>query len=327
MESSDYTQAKEHIEKLIKELNLEEARFTLEKIIPKYPDNSELYDLYGEVLISLNQIKEAKKAIEKSISLAPTSNADKYMSLGQLLDKPNKKLQMYTKGVEVLRMQIAEATEIETKKELNLNLSTALCTIAELYMTTELCDTQNAEEICEQCLKEAYSISDTNIDVLVQYSNIRIIRKRDKEALEYMNKAMTLIMQNNNPDLFPDSDTIFNLAKNFSELEDYYNAIKLYDIVLQLDDQNLEYWYYAAFNHYKLKNYVNCLNCLENLRDVQKKTQEKDEELLLGVTELENELQIIASKGELTNNPLSNMDEDEEFEEEEHRNNSMNLDG
>eukprot|EP00340_Litonotus_pictus_P001639 CAMPEP_0170513826 /NCGR_PEP_ID=MMETSP0209-20121228/380_1 /TAXON_ID=665100 ORGANISM="Litonotus pictus, Strain P1" /NCGR_SAMPLE_ID=MMETSP0209 /ASSEMBLY_ACC=CAM_ASM_000301 /LENGTH=78 /DNA_ID=CAMNT_0010797651 /DNA_START=6 /DNA_END=238 /DNA_ORIENTATION=+ len=65
-QEEQYFQDKAAIEKLIKELNLEEAKKVLDKAVKKYSNKAEIFDLYSEVLISLNYTKEAKIAIETS---------------------------------------------------------------------------------------------------------------------------------------------------------------------------------------------------------------------------------------------------------------------
>jgi len=334
-----YISLKKEIESLIEQLNLEEAKHKIEKLLKTYPNQVELYDLYSEILISLNYIKEAKTILEKSITINPYSNGDKYMTLGQLYDKPIKKLELYNKGVEVMKHKLAllnntqqqsnsESYINKEKEELILSITSGLSSISELYMTTELCDSPNAELTCENMLKEAYALCDYNVDVLVQYSNLRILRKRDKEAKDFMDKAYSLILSIKESDKFPDADIIFSLAKNYSELEDYYNAVKLYDILIQLDDDNPEYWYYNAFNHYKLKNYIYCQNCIDRLSQVISNTGYVDSEMSEAVKELQNEVDLYYKvNGKLTNGIFEGCDEDEDEEiDEEHRTNSMNVD-
>ena len=88
-----------------------------------------------------------------------------------------------------------------------------------------------------------------SIDALVQLSNLRILRCRDSEAKIYMDKVFShifLILENNNNnitnntnELFPSSDIIMNLAKNYSELKILDKAIKLYDFLININDQDV----------------------------------------------------------------------------------------
>ncbi len=320
-DNTHYEEDKRHIEQLIKQLNLEEAKIKLETMIQFYKNRADLYDLYSEVLISLNYEKEARLALEQSISLDPLSSGDKYMTYGQLMNKPKKKAEQYFKGIEVYRNIIHNSNAND--ESLLFAFSSALCSLAELYMTTELCDTKDAEEICENSLQEAYQICSKNPDVLIQLSNLRIIRAKDKEAKEFMDRAFDIIMNTQNTDLFPDSEIIFNLSKNYSELGDYYTANKLLEILVQLDDENVEYWYHLSFNHYTIKNFLYSQNCLDNISELMKKPGFVDEEISEAVKELQDKLiEINKKEGKLINNLL----ESEEQEDEEERNNSMHID-
>jgi len=83
------------------------------------------------------------------------------------------------------------------------------------------------------------------MDALLQLSNLRILRARDEEALQYMNRIFDFtisILENNiniNNDQPPSSDMITNLAKNYSELKVYEKAIKLYDILIKINDEDV----------------------------------------------------------------------------------------
>lgn len=322
LDLNEYYTEKSKAEKLIKELNLEEAKKLLEEMVAKYSTEAEIFDLYSEVLISLDYTKEAKKAIEKSVKLDPYSSGDKYMTLGQLTEDPKKKRDYYLKGVEVYKhkLNLLSNSNLDNKnnKESNSNnidilntdtelhikhaLSSALSSIAEIYMTTYLCDEPNAEKTCEEVLKEAITICEDNPDVLIQYSNLRILRKKDSDAQTFMEKAFNIIINNQNSEFFPDCEIICNLAKNYSELGNYYQAIKLLDIITQLDEHNSEYWYLLSFNHFNIKNYLHSSTCMERLKQVIKENNELDDELSIAISELEGELQKIEKKeGELKN--------------------------
>lgn len=342
--NQEYITDKNLAEKLIKELNLEEAKNLLEDLTKKYSSSAEIFDLYSEVLMSLNKIKEAKKAIEVSINLDPLSSGDKYMTLGQLFDEPKKKLQSFVKGIEVYKHKLDNISknsnnninndptvnkDIEnSESELHIKyaLSSALSSIAELYMTTYLCDEPNAEATCEGVLKEAHFYFEDNADMLIQYSNLRILRGKDKEALDYMEKAYNIILNSKTTEFFPDCDTISNLAKNYSELKNFYQATKLLDIIVKMDENNYEYWYLLAFNHFQMKNYYHCLTCVERIRESMNKTGDIDFEISEATKELEGELvKIKNTEGELKNNIF---EEGEENGKEEciSNGNSMMLD-
>lgn len=110
----------------------------------------------------------------------------------------------------------------------------------------------------------------------------------------------------------PNTDILLNLSKNFAELSQYIKAIKILDILIKLDDEDLECWYLLAYNHYLIKNYKNSDKCLKNFKKVAYKINHKTDtiqEIESAALELESELKKF---GELKNNNIEESDEEEE---------------
>lgn len=149
-------------------------------------------------------------------------------------------------------------------------------------------------------------------------SNLRILRKRDEEAILCMDKiyehtlkcaASSLI---NSECTLPDHDTLLNLSKNYAEVGLFHKAIKVLDILVKMDDEDLECWYLLAFNHYSYKNYKLSMRCLKNFRAVYEKIgkggcnnelEEAAKELYLTLEDIKQK------KGELYN---ENAEEEEQ---------------
>ena len=84
-------------------------------------------------------------------------------------------------------------------------LSSAFASIAEEFMNEPLwyiqyiyyicnSDDPDAEKECERSLKEALKIDNENIDALQVMANLRLIRARDGEAIELIQKVVTLML-------------------------------------------------------------------------------------------------------------------------------------
>ena len=58
------------------------------------------------------------------------------------------------------------------------NIVNGYANIASLFMTTSLCEEKNAENLCEEFIKKGLEILPDNIDILLQLSNLRILRKK-----------------------------------------------------------------------------------------------------------------------------------------------------
>ncbi len=173
----------------------------------------------------------------------------------------------------------------------------------------------DAEETCEKCLTEALKFYPSSHDALIQFSNLRILRKRDDEALKHMQIIYDDIIssvQHGDDTNLPSADILLNLSKNFSELTQYIKAIKILDVLIKLDDEDLESWYLLAYNHFLIKNYKHTEKCLKNFKKSALKVSYKTEsvqDLESAAKELENELSKI---GELKNNNLEESDDEEE---------------
>lgn len=144
-------------------------------------------------------------------------------------------------------------------------------------------------------------------------------------VIDYLNKE--------DETLLPNQDILSNLSKNYSELLQYVKAIKILDIILKLNDEDLECWYLLSFNHYTIKNYKHSMKCLKNFKRVYEKHSFKTDEILEledAAKELYQILEDIrknSQDGELRNN---NIEESEEKDEEErildNSNADMNID-
>jgi len=306
-------------------------KYYLKKKLKNDANNTDCLDLLAEVLTGLDDVKGAKKLLEKSIKLSPETNPYKYMSLGQLQSDHQYRiaLQCYEKGIQLFLSKLSIMKE-ESNQSVKGSLASAYSAIAELYMKSDLCYESNAEEICEASLKEALFYSPDSFDANLQLSNLRIIRKKDDEASIYMDKIYSSVLNHlDDADDFclPDQDVMLNLSRNYAEIGEYAKAIKLLDILLKYNDEDLECLYLLSFNHFTIKNYKHAGKCLKLFYKAANKTKNKTEEMLdceAAANELSVELEKIKSeKGELINNTA---EENEEEEEKEETSNDMNID-
>ena len=303
----------EEIKALIDDGELDKARDQLEHKFKQNPNQVEVIDLLSEVYFDLDNTDGTIKMINKSITLDPNNNSDKYMTLAQLVDKPEKSVKAYEKAIEILKDRLEHDPNSKSIKE---DLASAYASIGEKYMTTYLCDDPNAESICEQSILKGLEYDPESIDALMQMSNLRIIRKRDTEAKEYMDKIFQKLnsMKIDSED-FPDADVIFNLAKNYQEIGEFYTATKILDVLIRLDDLNLEYWYYLAFSHFQCENYQLSMKCLKRLQKAY------DKVIVNGKNDLINDIESAAkelydklsSMGELTNKIEEEVSEEEKM--------------
>ena len=239
MEDSSRPEMKK-IQQLIDTFDYEQAAILLKEILKVEPNNVEVLDTLSEVLMNLDNTKEAINVIKRSIELDPDNNPEKYMTLGQLSEY-KMSLTCYKKGIELFMKEVNTTTDNDKLASLNNSIASAYASIAELYMNSDLCFEPDAETVCENVLNEGFKHNPESFDVLLQLSNLRILRRRDNEALQYMEKiynAIIKLVESGSDDL-PSEDILSNLGKNYSELEQFGKAIKIYDILIKINDQDV----------------------------------------------------------------------------------------
>ena len=321
----------EKIKQLMEDCEYEEAEKILKVLFKKDPNNIKVLDYLGELYLNIGNYKGAKKMLEKSISLSPESNPDKYMDYSQVLEDPIKRVESYQKAIQLYYNLEKNEQDINKKKEIKESISSALSSIASLYMTTDLCDDPNAEKICEDNISQALNICPESIEALLQFSNLRILRKRDKEAKEAMYKIyekLKNIENNLNEQEIPERDMLINLSQNFAELKLFKEACYIINLILKKDDEDIECYYLLAVYEDNYRNFFSAMEALDKFNKIYMKMQKNGENITPVIKQYVNEAknmynklskikkeQLIDENPEDDNN--KNSDEDEEMEEED----------
>lgn len=172
-------------------------------------------------------------------------------------------------------------------------------------MTVPLCDEPNAEQTCEQCLQEALTRDPVNLDALQAMANLRILRERDAEAKELLQKVvdLTLHLQDEHKKSTTVGEIVKGKAKgemqempsvqfrlqtsrHLVELQMDKAAIKVLEGVVNEDDEQIEAWYLLAFVLHRMAKYSTCLECANNVVALATKLNVKDADLLAGTDEI-----------------------------------------
>ena len=318
----------EKVKELIEECEYEEAEKILKPLFKKDPNNVEILDYLGEIYLNMNNYKGSKKMLEKSINLKPNENPDKYMDYAQLLDIPIKRVESYKKAIELYINNLKKENKIKNKiNDIKESISSAYSSIVSLYMTTDLCDDPNAENICENSIKEALNYCPDSIEALLQLSNLRIIRKRDNEAKEAMYKILDKIQKIDNGEnieqILPERDILINLSQNFAELKLFKEACYIINILLKKDDEDIECYYLLAVYEDNYHNYFSAMEALDKFNKIYMKLQKNKEEITPVLQQyvdsakfLYNKLYKLKKDKLVDENPEDEGD-DEEMEEDE----------
>lgn len=161
--------------------------------LEKEPDHVELLRVLGETLVDLEQVEEAKESFLKCARLQPEEGG-LWMYLGQL-EEGKGALAYFEKGVKAFRTKLGmPGLGAEEKGSITRELSCALCTIAELYMS-DLCFEPNAESKCLQYLEEADTANPGNPQALQGLANFRINQCKPELARPLIIKALVAMEQ------------------------------------------------------------------------------------------------------------------------------------
>lgn len=321
----------EEIKELMEDCEYEEAEKLLKVLFKKDPNNIQVLDYLGELYLNIGNFKGAKKMLEKSISLKPDSNPDKYMDYAQVLDIPIKRVESYQKAIQLYNNDLIQnQNDINKSKEIKESIASALSSIASLYMTTDLCDDPNAENICENNISKALNICPESIEALLQFSNLRILRKRDSEAKEAMNKILEKIKQIDkdlNEQEIPERDILINLSQNFAELKLFKDACYIINLILKKDDEDIECYYLLAVYEDNYRNFFSAMEALDKFNKIYIKMQKNGEAIspvikqyVAEAKNLYNKLSKIKKEQLIDENPEDDDNDnnsDEEMEEED----------
>ena len=290
----------------------------------------ELEDKQKDSQKNNNNSSDKNNSLEKSINLKPNENPDKYMDYAQLLEIPIQRVESYKKAIELyinnLKKNKGNKKEINNKNnDIKESISSAYASIVSLYMTTDLCDDPNAENICEKSINEALKYYPESIEALLQLSNLRIIRKRDNEAKEAMFKILEKIKKIDNGEnvdqTLPERDVLINLSQNFAELKLFKEACYVINLLIKKDDEDIESYYLLAIYEDNYCNYFSSMEALDKFNKIYMKLQ-KDGELISPI------LQQYVDSAKVLYNKLSKMKKDQLIDqnpEEDDNNEDMDL--
>ncbi|XP_055334726.1 uncharacterized protein LOC129585866 [Paramacrobiotus metropolitanus] len=178
------------------------------RALERFPANSRVLEAAAECFTETGNITKARTCYLKAISVSPLKGWRKYLGLAQLLEGQNAVLQ-YTRGIEVMERELAEVAgpaQVETPNVPSASSSTekdtaeiptardisnAYLSISELY-TTDLCDDDNAEEMCKYALDKAMMADPKNPEAFQQMANFFLIKGDKEAAAQYVKGGLTL---------------------------------------------------------------------------------------------------------------------------------------
>ena len=169
----------------------------VERALESDASNPKLYELLAQChleAIEDDPLPKARNALAKAIELQPESGFEKFLLMGQL-SVASEAIGYYETGTRLLMDRIAaingSTVDEDEKKLLMFKLGSALCSMAEIYLT-DCCDEPEAETKCEEYLKTALEYSKTNPELYQTLASVRLSQCRPDEARVLLEQSMEL---------------------------------------------------------------------------------------------------------------------------------------
>lgn len=289
----------EKAEQLMSEMNWELAQAFVTRAIERAPLLAAAHTLRGELAVQLGDFETAASSLRTAITLEPNAGAEKFMNLGQVLGG-DEAADLYARGVEILRAQLAAAPD---SVELRRALCSALCSVAELYLT-DLCMADEAEHECGAAIHAALATDDNSVEALQLAASYHLSCRRPDDALLALRRSYALWQgaieralaaddadddadgggaQLTDDDLFllPTYERRLDAARLFMELAQPAEAVAICGLLVQESDDVAEVWTLLAHAHVALGEWNDAFECVERAEQLCRKLRgaERDADL------------------------------------------------
>lgn len=193
------------------------------------------------------------------------ARAEKYLWLAQLSeDGGADSVRWQERGAGVLRAALARVEERavaagltdrqktlvdEARRDLNRRLSSALCAVAEVYMTDLSWET-DAEQRCEALITEATMLAPDLADAWQTVANVRISQGKPDEARTALTRSMDPWWSGEDDAAVPPFPTRVSLVRLLLEVEWEDRAIEVTERLIKEDDSSVEVLYLGGFGQF-----------------------------------------------------------------------------
>lgn len=268
-------------------LQSSQADKALELLAPHleaHQENVPLLQVYGEVLLEVNDLENGYQVLAKACQLDPQAalGSDKFFYLGQIVGGYDG-LQYIDAGWTRLRAQLdavlannaddptlVDLAKVHGTKELLSahlvkKLNQGIFAQIEIWMT-DLCMEEKAENECDRLIHESLALDEANPEAYSLLGSIRISQLRPKEAKEAVQRAWVLFLEkkgrleeaaNAAEQAQGDSfevgleyveliQPLLTLARYAMELEEYELAETIASSVQDINEDILDAYYYEA---------------------------------------------------------------------------------
>jgi len=307
-------------EECLDEYKYELAQKFCERALQMDNDNVRALELTSGLLLDMGQIESAQHCLGRAIFLQPDSGHSKYLSLAQLMSGAESR-DLFRKGIELINNKLNSVPAADSSIcELHRDLSNSYISISEIYMS-DLCDLPEAEEEAKSCIQKSVEVDDTNPEAYQAQANYSLVIGDVDTAKCSMDKSLQLWLPDHVAFLEDGSGKETSLSYEFRsttvklllDLEDYDNATKILDCLIEEDDEIVSTWYLLGWTNF-LRSKTDSDYCgnaryyLNKAKEINKKEPTNDKEMMEHIKTLLEELGPEEEEEENTNNDEAKVD-------------------
>ncbi|XP_042188375.1 uncharacterized protein si:dkey-12j5.1 isoform X1 [Callorhinchus milii] len=198
------TEAKYSVQQLLEKaedcmdnFNFELAQMFCQRALDLEPDNITVLEMMGNIFAELGNSEKAKEVFQRSVELRPEEGHAKYMYLGQI-HGGEEAVQYFRKGTELMIREYQKQKELVTQaaacdpdnlEVTSQNISTAFCSVAEIFLT-DLCLEEGAADNCKEALEKALEYDPSNPEALQLMASYLFSTEQQQEGKTFLMKSI-----------------------------------------------------------------------------------------------------------------------------------------
>lgn len=234
----------------------EEALALLSPLLNDNQDNVEFLQIFGEVLLEVNELEQAYEILMRSVELDKNGDKgiEKFLYLGQIIGG--------REGIEFLDVALRQLDSLDVKDDkITQKLNEGIFAKIEIWMT-DLCMEPEAESQCDELINYSLKLDNENPETFSLLSSIRISQQKDEEAIEAIKRSWELFqkrMDLSTQEIINVIQPLITLSKYSIELQLYDLSLEILNFINDLNDSILEVCYLIAVSilfKFKLQNNI-----------------------------------------------------------------------
>eukprot|EP00049_Salpingoeca_infusionum_P017824 m.354513 g.354513 ORF g.354513 m.354513 type:complete len:339 (-) comp17039_c0_seq1:3839-4855(-) len=257
--------------------NIQVSELFANRVLEQDPLHAPALELLALIHLQREQPEPAWELLQRAVQVAPNEGATKYMYLGQICEGEEAAAAIQ-QGLSILAVELDEMAAQKASEELILEkqqqISTAFCSLAEVYLT-DLCEVDEAQSTCLALMEKALEYHPENVEALQTLASIYMSTCQPDEARDALMRSMSLwwqelhapeaddvaaaaagedaegeaaLLETEHADALPDYEFRINTLKLLLELREYELAFKLADMLLAEDDDIMQVWYLQGWS-------------------------------------------------------------------------------